>query len=728
MISKIIHSKIFIFIVLLIIFSFVINTNVSFARKISFSLHDGLIKTLIDDEERPNDEEEPNDDERPGDNEKPEDEERPNDEESQNNNLVQDGIYYIAYSQDTNYVLDVKQGSLDNGGTVQLNTRNNDTNQKFYIHYIEDGYYQIENISSTKTIEVKDGSTEAKALIQQYDDNGTDAQRWKIIKNEDETYTFIAKCSGKAIDIADGAIEAGTVIQQYDYNGTHGQKFILEETELFNEGLNHGIVIIRSKGDTSKHLDVTNCSPDEGTLVHLWTDSPTLAQRFQLERVGKNEVRIRTAASGGYLKESENKIGASVIQSGNSKTGVTDSNTWKVEYDKGIIFINKESGLVLTINGDYVDDAKIEVNTRTDDLKQRFIVRPIDLIPNGQYKLYSKYGTVLSVPSNSQGIQLKTAADSGSVNLIFEISKYSNGYKLMSSASGWTIDVHGGSRDNAAIVQTERDAGTTSERWIPILQDGGYINFKNVNSGLMLNVHLFNQQPGAEINQGLEDHSDAQLWKLTPTQLTNAYVRRNGTEYYKVDGSGNFTLIARNVGGWDFTDWDYVMRMKANADANGSATDWYAIIDCDKPCRDLFFHRENGQWVAVAGYYAVQGFITLEGGSRTVPGIHTVDHKYEWSIAGPGYITSYVPHWIGGVVSPETDDAQVFHGSWERGSSGYSTHGCSAVTLEYSKWIYDNIPLGSTVHVVGNATGIPSGADPDMPQDVQVLAIQDPFA
>lgn len=541
MISKIIHSKIFIFIVLLIIFSFVINTNISYARKISFSLHDGLITTLIgneeDDEDRPSneekpdDEERPNDEEKPNDEERPDDEEKPDDEESQNNNLVKDGIYYIAYSQDTDYVLDVKQGNLDNGGTLQLNTRNNDTNQKFYIHHIEDGYYQIENISSTKTIEVKNASTETGAVIQQYDDNGTDAQRWKIIKNEDETYTFIAKCSEKAIDIANGVIEAGTVIRQYDCNNTNAQKFILEETELFNEGLNHGIVIIRSRGDTTKHLDVTNCSPEEGTPVHLWTDSPTLAQRFQLERVGKNEVRIRTAASGGYLKESENKKGASVIQSGNSKTKPTDSDTWKVEYDKGIIFINKESGLALTINGDYVDDAKIEVNARTDDLKQRFIVRPIDLIPTGYYNIQSAYGTMLAFPDVAVGTPLQTATKSGKADQIFKISFEGNGYKILAPSTGYVIDVQGGSKDNAAIVHMQIDAGTTSERWEPVIIDGGYLTFRNINSKLMLNVHLFNSEPGAVVNQGKEDGSDAQKWKLIPTKMAAGWVENNGQWY-----------------------------------------------------------------------------------------------------------------------------------------------------------------------------------------------------
>ena len=639
--------------------------------------------------------------------------------------VIEDGVYYITSSQDSNLVVEVKDGNLDNGGILQIAKKNEDTCKKFYIHYDGNGYYKIENVSSTKVIEIAGGVTDSETPLQQYDDNGTSSQRWKVRKNIDGTYNFIAECSGKAMDIADGIIAEGSSIWQYDYNNSYAQRFKLEKTEIFDNNFNGGIMLIRAKGDSSKQIDLKNASTEEGTEVQLWTVAESFAQRFQIQRVGENEVRIRTVASGGWLKESNNNV----VQSGNSKTKATNSDTWKVEWDNGIILINKQSGMALTIDGDMnANGTAIKVTERSNVDAQRLLINTEYIVPDGYFTIQSKYGTMLNMKDYNQGTPLQTANATGTARQVFEFHITESGYKISSPASGWVLDVQGGSKDNAAIVHMQIDAGTTSERWIPILQDGGYVNFKNVNSGLMLNVHLFNQQPGAEINQGLEDHSDAQLWRITPAQLTNAYVRRNGTEYYKVDGSGNLTLIARNVGGWDFTDWDYVMRMKANADANGSATDWYATIDCDRPCRDVFFHRENGQWVAVAGYYAVQGFITLEGGSRTIPGVHTVDHKYEWSVAGPGYITSFFPHWIDGVVSPNNDDAQVFHGSWERGSSGYSTHGCSAVTLDYSKWIYDNIPIGSTVHVVGNATGIPSGADPDMPQDVQVMAIQDPFA
>ena len=49
--TKLLHKKFIVFIALIIVFVFMLNTNISFARKISFGLHDGLIGTLLEGED-----------------------------------------------------------------------------------------------------------------------------------------------------------------------------------------------------------------------------------------------------------------------------------------------------------------------------------------------------------------------------------------------------------------------------------------------------------------------------------------------------------------------------------------------------------------------------------------------------------------------------------------------------------------------------------------------------
>ena len=158
-------------------------------------------------------------------------------------------------------------------------------------------------------------------------------------------------------------------------------------------------------------------------------------------------------------------------------------------------------------------------------------------------------------------------------------------------------------------------------------------------------------------------------------------------------------------GGWDFTDYQYVAKMRQRAIANGSDTDWYITLDCDYPPRDIVFRRVSGTWVAVAGYNAIQGY-WREGGSRTIPGVHKVTHKYYESVSGPGRIIGFVANWLGGVVSPETDDSQAIHAGNDANNAGYGTYGCSSLSLEHDQWIYDNVPVDSTVDATGSCRGV----------------------
>ena len=518
MISKMINKKFFVIFILIISFVFLLGYNGVYARSISFDLKDGTISIIQDNLEN---EEEP-DNGTNGNIEQDEEPEEPNeDEEIQEEGIVKEGAYIISCAGDNNFVFDVSGPSTDNTAKLNIWQRTEAPNQKFYITYEGDEYYKIASVNSAKILDVPNASKEEEEQLQQYENNDTEAQRFKIIENEDGTYSFIAECSGLAVDVQTGIYENGRKVQQYEVNGTTAQKFNLEKTELINDKVNNGIISIKTAKNPSMQIDMIDCSSEEGNKAHLWEQVATLAQRFEMHRVGENEIRIRTAASGGFLKGSNSEKGADVVQIGNSTTEASDSDTWRVEWDEGIILVNKETGLVLTVSGDInnTNGTEIKLMDRTDDDTQRLLINTEYLIPNGYYMIESKYGTILDAKDNLQGTHLQTWSRTETLRQGFYIEITENGYKIKSPVSGYIVDVYAGSMDNAAVVQMEIDAGTKSQRWTPELLDGGYITFRNVNSGLMLNVHMFNSEPGAEINQGLEDHSDAQKWKLVSTSM-----------------------------------------------------------------------------------------------------------------------------------------------------------------------------------------------------------------
>ena len=312
--------------------------------------------------------------------------------------VLEDGAYYISTYQNSNCVLDIKDGSLNNGAELQLWIKNNTENQKFYIEYVGNGYYKIYNVKSAKALDVPDASKEVGTKIQQYESNDLSSQRWKIRKNIDGTYNFIAECSGLALDVENGIVEEGTQIQQYTYTNSNAQKFKLEKTNLLNEG----IVSIKKETNHNMVLDVNNNTSEDKTQIQLWEENQSLSQCFEIHKVSENEVRIRTASSGGWLTELGTVNGSKVVQLGNSSTPINDENVWILEWNNGITFKNKESGLYLDVdwNGNE-NGTKIQVwEKNSNQESQRFIVNETQLIKNGWYEIAASSGKVLDLENS----------------------------------------------------------------------------------------------------------------------------------------------------------------------------------------------------------------------------------------------------------------------------------------------------------------------------------------
>ena len=528
--KKIINKKFLIVFILLISFVFVLTCNEVYARSISFNLKDGtisIIKDSIDENDDKEDEIVNPDDEEDKDDEIT----TPDIEEPDSNSVIKEGVYVISCSGNSNYVLDIYNKSLDWGGNLQICVRNSGANQKFYISQGEDGYYKIMSIGSALTIDVEDGVTDNGANIRQWQDNDSDAQKWKVVKNDDGTYNFIAKCSGKALDVNGAVYEEGTNVQQWDYINSEAQKFNLEETELVND---NEIVSIRKATNYKTVLDIDDNSSENKTKLQLWEDNGTMAQRFEIHKIEGNEIRIRTASSGGWLTEVGTKKGSEVIQLGDSTTSINDANTWIVGWNNGITFRNKESNLFLDVNWDDTGNGtKVQIwEENNDQIAQRFLVNRENLITNGWYEIESRLGTTLDLENSGSdwGTNILTWQRNEQNNQKFNISYTDSGY-LIKTMHSLALDVKDGSKEDGADIRQWEDNGAACQRWIPEIRDGGYITLKNVNSGKYMDVENGNSNNGANVIQYSYNNSKSQLWKLKPTTFVSGWFSANGAMY-----------------------------------------------------------------------------------------------------------------------------------------------------------------------------------------------------
>ncbi len=86
-------------------------------------------------------------------------------------NTLPGGIFAIASTSNTRYLLDVKGGSFDNGANVQLYNNNASSDQRWKITQDQNGYLTFQNIKSGKVLDVYGGRAVSSTNVQQYTSN-----------------------------------------------------------------------------------------------------------------------------------------------------------------------------------------------------------------------------------------------------------------------------------------------------------------------------------------------------------------------------------------------------------------------------------------------------------------------------------------------------------------------------------------------------------------------------
>lgn len=144
------------------------------------------------------------------------------------------GIYYIAASDNPNFVVDVTGNFTDNGTNIELWSKNETSAQKFRYTYVGDGMYAITGLGSGKALDVEGANANPGTNVQLYTYNGTAAQLWKLHENENGTYNIISACGNNYLDRYCNILEDGTNIQVWTKNGEEAQNWILIPQQIVN--------------------------------------------------------------------------------------------------------------------------------------------------------------------------------------------------------------------------------------------------------------------------------------------------------------------------------------------------------------------------------------------------------------------------------------------------------------------------------------------------------------
>ena len=142
-----------------------------------------------------------------------------------NKSSLSDGTYTINSISNSNYVLDVLNGSVENGANIQLYQYNGSGAQKWRVTHDATGYVTLTNVNSGKVLDANGGNSSNGTNLQQYESNGTYAQKWIIIKTSNGYKIVSALNKDIGLDIDAGRISNNSNIQLWTYNNSGAQQF-----------------------------------------------------------------------------------------------------------------------------------------------------------------------------------------------------------------------------------------------------------------------------------------------------------------------------------------------------------------------------------------------------------------------------------------------------------------------------------------------------------------------
>lgn len=429
--------------------------------------------------------------------------------------IIENGEYYIKMSKDITKVLEI-----DKNSNVQINNKNNKENQRFYIEYISDGYYIIQNRKYNKVVDVYGGNTMNGTNVQVYNSNGTSAQKW-IIKDEgNDKYSIISWKSELYLDVAGGRTDNGNNVQIYEENGTEAQKFIFEKVHKSErkKTIEDGEYKIVSALGENEVISVN----DRNSNVELWEDTNEYNKRFNIKYIGDGYYTIQVLSSKKMLdvQDANIKKGANVQVYSNNET---EAQQWIIkELEDGYYsIISKLSDLNISINNDNIQNGtNIQLNEENEIDTQKFRFIRVDeegkkTLKDGIYKIKTALdpNMVLDISAGSRenNANLQIWSDSNVKQQRFFIKYLGNGsYKIRPVHSRKALDVDNAEQKIETNVKQYEAYNSEAQQWIIKEDENGYYNIISKCNYLYLDVQSGQANNGANVQMYLNNGTNAQ--------------------------------------------------------------------------------------------------------------------------------------------------------------------------------------------------------------------------
>lgn len=390
---------------------------------------------------------------------------------AENRNVLADGTYTISTLLNSNYVLDVKDGSTSNGANIQLYEANDTAAQQFKVSHDSQGYVTFTNVKSGRVLDLNGAIVKDAGNIQQYTSNGTRAQKW-IVKQDGNGYVVMSAINPNYIlDLNSGSVRNGSNIQLHSVTGSNSQRWNITKYVSKDERINNlaaqnkntladGVYEINSVKNSNYTLDVNSASTRNGANVQLYLRNGTQAQAFRVSHDSQGFVTFTNINSGKVidLDGAITKNGRNIHQYASNGTR---AQKWIVQQSgSGYSIVSAiDTSFALDIrNGSVYSGSNIQLYKSNNTAAQQWT--------------FNKYVTERE-RCDSYASQNKDRMADGV-------------YYIKNQNVGFALDVADGSLYGGANVQLYSLNKTNAQKWKITHDSTGYVSFQNVGSGMYL--------------------------------------------------------------------------------------------------------------------------------------------------------------------------------------------------------------------------------------------------
>ena len=288
---------------------------------------------------------------------------------------LNNGVYTIRTSLNSNKVLDVSQASTLSGANIQLWEDVNVGQQRFIIEYKGNGFYTIESFKSGKVLDVEGANTKNTTNVWQHEKNGTNAQKWVIYDCGDGYYNIISRCGGLYLNVSGSKTNNGANIEMYEKKDSNAQKFKIEQSAIGGtQTIDNGTYQIVTSLNEKKVLDVSGASIKSEANIQLWENENVSQQKFRITYLNNGLYSIICEKSNKVLdvKGAGTKNGTNVWQ---YESNGTNAQQWVIKDlgDGYYSFISRCNDLYLNVaNNTPSNGTNVQVNAYTNSQSQKF--------------------------------------------------------------------------------------------------------------------------------------------------------------------------------------------------------------------------------------------------------------------------------------------------------------------------------------------------------------------